>query len=120
MNVKNRYKTYRAESQEAVRLLFPDYEVPDKYVLLLDNLVLNYDMLYASVEDIKNNGFEKRSETTGKVIKSHSLQSYTVAQQQITRILSQFETSPMQKAKVERLERGADNSDLTTIEELFK
>jgi len=112
MNYKDRYKKYRPEVQEQMKIIIENSDIEDGYVTILDLLALNYDMLFESVDNIKKNGFEKL-DFKDRMVKNHAVQTFNNAQQTIIKLLNSFPTNPLSKAKIKKLsENETDNSDI--------
>ena len=58
MNYKERYKKYRPEVQEQMNNIIDNYDIEDGYLLTLDLLAINLDLMYTSIDSIKSEGFE--------------------------------------------------------------
>lgn len=111
MNYKDRYKKYSPEVQEQMNIIIENSEIEDGYVTILDLLALNYEMLFASVANIKKNGFEK-ADYKDRIVKNHAVQTLNNCQQTIIKLLNSFPSNPLSKAKIKKLaELDTDDSN---------
>ena len=112
MNYKERYKKYRPEVQEQMNIIIDNSDIEDGYVTILDLLALNYDMLFESVDSIKQDGFEKL-DFKQRTVKNHAVQTLNNCQQTIIKLLNSFPSNPLSKAKIKKLsENEVDDSDI--------
>ena len=117
MNYKDRYKKYRKEVQEQMKIIIDNSDIEDGYVTVLDLLALNYDMLFESVDSIKKEGFEKL-DFKERTVKNHAVQTFNNAQQTIIKLLNSFPSNPLSKAKIKKLNEVDDSENI--LDELIK
>lgn len=117
MNYKDRYKKYRKEVQEQMKIIIDNSDIEDGYVTVLDLLALNYDMLFESVDSIKKEGFEKL-DFKERTVKNHAVQTFNNAQQTIIKLLNSFPSNPLSKAKIKKLNEVDDSENI--LDELTK
>lgn len=111
MNYKDRYKKYRPEVQEQMNNIIDNYDIEDGYLLTLDLLAINLDLMYTSIDSIKSEGFET-TDYKKRVVKNHAVQQLNSSQQTIIKLLNNFPSSTMMKEKIKKLsENGEDDSD---------
>lgn len=110
MEYLNRYKKYRPEVQEQMKLIIENSEIEEGYVTILDLLAINYDMLFESIDSIKKEGFEKL-DFKERTVKNHAVQTFNNAQQTIIKLLNSFPTNPLSKAKIKKLSSVEDDYD---------
>lgn len=106
----DRYKKYSPEVQETMKLIMDNVEMEDGYLTILDLIAINYVMLYDSIADIRKNGYEKQ-DTQGRVIKNHAVQTFNNSQMAIVKLLNQFPSNPLSKARLKKLESDDMSGD---------
>lgn len=121
-NILQRYKDKRPEIQEYMSMLVESLEskygeVPDEFIISLDLLVMNLDVLFDSVKEIQEKGMTDTDKYRGEK-KSAAAQAFWNSQNYITKILSQFGWSPAAKSKIRE---NTDKADVQKfLEELTK
>lgn len=100
-----RYKDSRAEIQEYMGViadaLVETYStIPDTYMVSLDMLAFNLDILYKSVDEMKEKGSLTDVDKYRGEKKSSSLQAFFNAQAYVHKILNSFILTPMSKSKI--------------------
>lgn len=108
MDYKKRYSVYRDEVREHMYNIIDNYEIEDGFLLTLDLLAINLDMLYKSVDSIREDGFEIK-DFKGRVVKNRALQQFNAAQTMITRLLSNFPSNSFAKERLKKLTLLADD-----------
>jgi len=105
MDYKKRYADYRAEVREQMNNIIDNYDIEDGFLLTLDLLAINLDMLYKSIDSIKKEGFEKL-DFKERTVKNHAVQQFNSSQQTIIKLLSNFPSSTMMKEKIKKLSQS--------------
>jgi len=115
MDFKSRYSGYRDEIQEymnyIVESLLDKYgEVYPHYIVSLDVLAMNLDIMFQAKETFKNEGFQ-HADHQGKQRKSGAVQAFNTAQQAAMKIMNQFGLNPMSASKIKdnKTERDTKN-----------
>lgn len=110
MNYKDRYKKYRPEVQEQMNIIIDNYEIEDGYLLTLDLIAINLDLMYESIDSIKQNGFEKK-DFKDRMVKNHAVQQLNSSQQTIIKLLNNFPSNTLAKEKIKKMsEAGFDDN----------
>ena len=104
MDYKNRYTGYRKEVQEQMDKIIDNIEMQDCYITILDLLAMNYDMLFASMDSIKESGFDKL-DSKNRLLKNHAIQTFNNTQTTIIKLLNNFPTSPYAKGKIKKVSK---------------
>lgn len=107
--ILERYNSYRNEIQEYMKMLVASLEkkyneIPESFVVSLDMLVFNLDILFRSMDEMKEKGMSDTDKYRGEK-KSAAMQSFFNAQNYIHKILANFGMQPMAKSKIK------DNAD---------
>lgn len=114
MEVKNRYEDHNKKTREYMDILCQSIEneygtIDGPYILSLDLIADNYDILIEAQEDIKKNGLRQTDER-GRASKNDSIQIYNTAQQNIMRLLNNFGKTPMSKSKIKHLDTDVSDA----------
>jgi hypothetical protein len=56
-----------------MNIIIDNYEIEDGYLLTLDLIAINLDLMYESIDSIKQNGFEKK-DFKDRMVKNHAVQ----------------------------------------------
>ena len=117
-NILTRYSDKRTEIKEYMCLLINTLtekygEVPDGFIVSLDLLVFNLEVLFRSIDDMKENGVKKIDKYHGEQ-KSSSMQAFFNSQNYIHKILSNFGMQPMSKSKIK------DNQDALDVKKYLE
>ena len=110
MNYKDRYKKYRPEVQEQMNNIIDNYDIEDGYLLTLDLLAINLDLMYTSIDSIKSEGFET-TDYKQRVVKNHAIQQLNSSQQTVIKLLNNFPSSTMMKEKIKKLSSIDDSGE---------
>lgn len=107
-----RYKDYREEIREYMEViadaLIDTYStIPETYMVSLDLLAFNLEILYKSVDEMKDKGLTDVDKYRGEK-KSSSLQAFFNAQGYVHKILNSFAFTPMAKSKIREKESEVD------------
>ena len=120
--VKARYSEKRQEVQEYMNFLVDSIvekygEVNQSFIVSLDLLALNLEVLFKSVDDMKENGLKKTDKYHGEQ-KSSSMQAFFNAQNYIHKLIASFGFTPAAKSKIRE---NTDKQDVQKfLEELTK
>lgn len=120
--VKARYSEKRQEVQEYMNFLVDSLvekygEVNQSFIVSLDLLALNLEVLFKSVDDMKENGLKKTDKYHGEQ-KSSSMQAFFNAQNYIHKLIASFGFTPAAKSKIRE---NTDKQDVQKfLEELTK
>lgn len=104
--VLERYKDKSEKIQEYMSMLTNALEekyttIPESFVVSLDLLVFNLEVLFDSMKEMKEKGMTETDKYRGEK-KSTGLQSFFNAQNYITKILAQFGFNPMSASKIKQ------------------
>jgi len=110
--ILNRYKTYRAEIQEYMKFfinsLIEKYgEVNESFLVSLDLLALNLDVLFKSVDEMKSKGMTENDKYRGEK-KSGAMQAFFNSQNYIHKLIASFGFTPAAKSKIRENQDAAD------------
>lgn len=117
-----RYTDYRTEIMEYMDMLSNELiskynEIPEAFVISLDLLVFNLDVLFKSVDEIKEKGMHDNDRYRGEK-KNAAIQSFFNSQNYINKIIAGFGFTPASKSKIRA---DADKQDIQKyLEELTK
>lgn len=120
--VKSRYTERRPEVQEYMSMLLNSLEekhseIPEHYIVSLDMLALNLEVLFKSVDELKEKGMTETDKYRGEK-KSGALQAFFNSQNYIHKILGFFGFTPSSKSKIRE---NSDKQDVQKfLEELTK
>lgn len=116
INYKDRYKDYRKEVQEQMNNIIDNYEIEDGYLLTLDLLAINLDLMYESIDSIKEHGFEKK-DFKDRTVKNHAVQQLNSSQQTIIKLLNNFPSNTLAKEKIKKLSEAGYDTDDSVLDE---
>ncbi len=113
-----RYKDYRQEIKEYMDSLLSTIEenygeIPQQFVISMDLLVFNLDILFDSVNDIRDKGLNKEDRYRGDK-KNASVSAFFNAQNHINKILGSFGFNPLSSSKIK------NNSDKVDVQKLIE
>lgn len=116
--ILSRYTEKRTEIQEYMNMLVNSLSkkydgIPEGFVVSLDLLVFNLEVLFSAIDDMKENGLKKTDKYHGEQ-KSSSMQAFFNAQNYIHKILANFGMQPMAKSKIK------ENSDKADVQKLLE
>lgn len=120
--VKARYTERRPEVQEYMSMLLNSLEekhseIPEHYIVSLDMLALNLEVLFKSVDELNEKGMTETDKYRGEK-KSGALQAFFNSQNYIHKILGFFGFTPAAKSKIRE---NSDKADVQKfLEELTK
>lgn len=120
--ILERYKDNRAEIQEYMRFFVKALEekygqVPEAFVVSLDMLAFNLDVLFKSMDEMKEKGFSEEDKYRGQK-KSAATQSFFNAQNYIHKLIASFGFTPAAKSKIRENQDAVDVQKY--LEELTK
>lgn len=100
-----RYNGYRIEIQEHIKYfinkLIEKYgELTDTYLISLDLLAMNLEIMYKSMDEIRNKGLANGVDQRYQGAKSAAMQAFFNSQNYVHKIISNFGFSPMSKSKM--------------------
>lgn len=99
---KQRYKDYRAEVQEQMNIIIDNYDIEEGFTLTLDLLAFNLDLLYKSMDSLRDNGFTTK-DWKDRPHKNYAIQQLNQSQATILKILGNFPSSTMLKERIKKL-----------------
>lgn len=96
MNIVDRYRRSHDRTRESIELLCKTMTDKDleQYILLLDLLAVQYDILYNTIENMGDSRIER----------SRGLAAMNAASNNIFRMLSMFPTSPVMSRKIKKMD----------------
>ena len=120
--LNKRYSNYREEIKDYMSMigdaLVETYStIPDTYLISLDMLAFNLEILYKSVDEMKTQGLTDVDRYRGGK-KSSSLQTFFSAQGYVHKILNSFALTPMAKSKIKEKAEEIDLKEY--LEEIKK
>jgi len=103
-NILERYSTYRPEIQEYMNYFVKSLsdkhgEVNETFIVSLDLLALNLDVMFKAVDEMKDKGMTETDKYRGEK-KSGAMQAFFNSQNFIHKILANFGMQPMAKSKI--------------------
>lgn len=113
MTITDRYKDCNVITQEYLKILCDSIEheygeIDGPYLLSLDLIADNYELLLLAKEDIKLNGL-KQYDKANRLSKNDSIQIFNTAQTNITRLLNNFGKTPMSKSKIKQIDNNEED-----------
>ena len=117
-----RYKDKRHEIQEYMEMLISALnekygEVPEAFIVSLDILSMNLEVLFQSVDEMKEKGMTEVDKYRGDK-KSASMQAFFNSQNYIHKLLASFGFTPAAKSKIRE---NTDKADVQKfLEDLTK
>lgn len=110
--VLQRYSSYRKEIQEYMNFfinsLIEKYgEVNESFLVSLDLLALNLEVLFKSVDEMKDKGMTETDKYRGEK-KSGAMQAFFNSQNYIHKIIASFGFTPSSKSKIRENQDAAD------------
>ena len=110
--VLQRYSSYRKEIQEYMKFfinsLIEKYgEVNESFLVSLDLLALNLEVLFKSVDEMKDKGMTETDKYRGEK-KSGAMQAFFNSQNYIHKIIASFGFTPSSKSKIRENQDAAD------------
>lgn len=103
-DIIKRYDEKRKEIQEYMTMLVNTLDekysgVPESFIISLDLLAFNLDVLFKSMDEMKEKGMTETDKYRGEK-KSGSMQAFFNSQNYITKILASFGFSPASASKI--------------------
>jgi len=114
---KQRYKDYRKEVQEQMNIIIDNYDIEEGFTLTLDLLAFNLDLLYKSMDSLRDNGFTTK-DWKDRPHKNYAIQQLNQSQATILKILGNFPSSTMLKERIKKLS-SLENDDEQMLENLI-
>ena len=108
MDLKKRYAKSSKKVREAMYNIIDNNQIEQNFIPILDLIHQNYEILYDSIDSIAKNGDTDDSEKRLK--KKTDIHTYFTAMQNIIKLLQNFPSSPLSKAKIKKLNQN-DTSD---------
>lgn len=111
-DVKTRYQNYRKEIREYMDFfignLIEKYgEVNESYVVSLDLLALNLDVMFKAVDEMREKGMTENDKYRGEK-KSGAMQAFFNSQNYIHKLIASFGFTPSSKSKIRETQTSAD------------
>lgn len=102
--VYKRYEDRRNEIKDYMKMLLNSLqekygEIPESFVVSLDLLAFNLDVLFKSIDEMKDKGMTETDKYRGEK-KSGAMQAFFNAQNYIHKILASFGFTPAAKSKI--------------------
>lgn len=103
-NFLQRYENYSPKVQEYMKYLVENLvdkygDLNTEYILGLDMLAMNVDLMMQANEEMKKQGFE-REDKYGNARKSGAVQQFQQSQGAILKLISQFGFSPSSASRI--------------------
>jgi phage terminase small subunit len=110
--VLKRYSNYRSEIQEymkyVVESLIERYgEISEHYIISLDILAMNLDIMYNTKKEMDTKGFQ-HEDHQGVQRKAGWIQQFNTSQQAVFKIMHDFGLNPMAASKIKDNKRERD------------
>ena len=110
--ILKRYKNYRKEIQEYmcyfICSLYDKYgEVNESFIVSLDLLAMNLEILFKSMDEMKEKGMSETDKYRGEK-KSGALQAFFNSQNYIHKLIASFGFTPAAKSKIRENTEEAD------------
>lgn len=110
--ILKRYSSYRSEIQEYmkyfVNTLVEKYgEVNESFLVSLDLLALNLEVLFKAVDEMKDKGMTETDKYRGEK-KSGAMQAFFNSQTYIHKLIASFGFTPAAKSKIRENQDAAD------------
>ena len=104
IDLNDRYKEYRKEVQEYMQIMCQTLterygQVDAQYLLNLDILAMNLDILFDARDEMKQNGFQ-HDDHQGVKRKSGAVQQFNTSQNAIMRLTHDFGLTPYAASKI--------------------
>ena len=109
--ILKRYSSYRKEIQEYMKyfistLLEKYGEINESFIVSLDLLAMNLEVLFKSVDEMKEKGMSETDKYRGEK-KSGAMQAFFNSQNYIHKLIANFGFTPAAKSKIhENTEEG--------------
>lgn len=115
MDFEKRYEKYRSEIREYMRdiinsLLDKYGEVFPHYLISLDTLAMNLDIMMQAKEIFDKEGFQ-HNDHQGVQRKSGAVQAFNTAQQAALKIMNAFGLNPMSASRIKDNKMERDTKD---------
>lgn len=117
MDLKARYKNYSKEVRQQMGLIIDNNIIEDNYIPILDLLAQNYMILYDATDSIQKQMNDASDDSRLK--KKQNIHTFMNAQSNIIKLLSNFPSSPLSKAKIRKLNHNDDSEDPDVLKEFL-
>lgn len=117
MDLKARYKNYSKEVRQQMSLIIDNNIIEDNYIPILDLLAQNYMILYDATNSIQMQMNDASDDSRLK--KKQNIHTFMNAQSNIIKLLSNFPSSPLSKAKIRKLNHNDDSEDPDVLKEFL-
>lgn len=120
--ILERYKDKREEIQEYMKFFIESLTekyngVPETFLVSLDMLAFNLDVMFKSMDEMKEKGMGEKDRYHGEK-KSAAMQSFFNSQNYIHKLISYFGFTPMSKSKIK--ENTSKKDVVKVLEKLTK
>jgi phage terminase small subunit len=110
--ILKRYKNYRKEIQEYMcyflaSLLDKYGEINESFIVSLDLLAMNLEILFKSVDEMKEKGMSETDKYRGEK-KSGAMQAFFNSQNYIHKLIASFGFTPAARSKIRDNQDAAD------------
>lgn len=121
-NILSRYESKRDEIKEYMKYFVESLEekyekVPEAFVVSLDMLAFNLEVLFKSMDEMKDKGMTEVDKYRGEK-KSAAMQSFFNSQNYIHKLIASFGFTPAAKSKIKENQDAGDVQKF--LEELTK
>lgn len=111
-NLESRYKKYRKEIREYLAYFIKELtekygEINQSYIISLDMLAMNLDVLFKSVDEMKEKGMTETDKYRGEK-KSGAMQAFFNSQNYIQKLIANFGFTPSAKSKIRETQSAQD------------
>ncbi len=112
MDVLKRYEQYRPEIQEHMKYIVESLierygEVSEHYIISLDILAMNLDIMYNTKKEMDSKGFQ-HEDHQGVQRKAGWIQQFNTSQQAVLKIMHDFGLNPMAASKIKDNKKERD------------
>lgn len=112
MELLERYKDYKTEVQEHMHYVINSLNerygfIPDHYIISLDLLAMNLDIMYSTKKEMDEKGFQ-HTDHQGVERKAGWIQQFNTSQQAVMKIMHDFGLNPMSASKIKDNKKERD------------
>ena len=114
MNLKKRYEKSNKKVREAMYNIIDTNQIEQNFIPILDLIYQNYVILYDSISKASDTDDSEK-----RLKKKTDIHTYFTAMQNIIKLLQNFPSSPLSKAKIKKLKQNDDSDDMDVLKEFL-